>query len=171
VIGRGATEIRPGGNPPGAANERQLAFTGRFRLLKLVSTVALGAALVAVATAQSPAPAPAKKMPTQMHLLAQNNSGETGTATLYDGAKGLIVRLRMSGSEVDQPAHIHKGTCDKLDPKPAYPLKTVHDGVSETTIENVTIAQLEKSPFAINVHKSTKELPVYVSCGNLTAPK
>ena len=140
-------------------------------MLKLVSTAALGLALVAVATAQSPAPAPARKMPTQMHLVAQNSSGETGTATLYDGAKGLIVKLRMSGSEVDQPAHIHKGTCEKLDPKPAYPLKTVHDGQSETTVEGVTIAQLQKAPYAINVHKSTKELPVYVSCGNLVAPK
>lgn len=140
-------------------------------MMRTLVSAAFAAALLIAATAQSPAPAPAKKMPTQMHLVAQNNSGETGTATLYDGAKGLIVKLRMSGSEVDQPAHIHKGTCDKLDPKPTYPLKTVHDGVSETTIEGVTIAQLEKSPYAINVHKSTKELPVYVSCGNLTAAK
>jgi hypothetical protein len=139
-------------------------------LLKSVFTAALAAALVFGATAQSPPP---RKMPTQMHLLAQNNSAETGTATLYDGAKGLIVKLRMSGGAegVDQPAHIHKGTCDKLDPKPTYPLKSVHDGQSETTIEGVTIAQLQKSPFAINVHKSAKEVPVYVSCGNLTAPK
>ncbi|MBV9080028.1 MAG: hypothetical protein JO102_02795 [Elusimicrobia bacterium] len=111
-------------------------------------------------------------MPQQLHLLAQNASGETGTATLYDGAKGLIVKLRMSGGgEVDQPAHIHKGTCEKLDPKPTYPLKMVHDGQSETTIEGVTIAQLQKSPYAINVHKSAKEAAVYVSCGNLVAPK
>jgi hypothetical protein len=138
----------------------------------ILSPAVLAAALVLAATAQSPAPAPpAHKMPTQMHLAAQNNSGETGTATLFDGAKGLIVKLRTSGSDVDQPAHIHKGTCDKLDPKPAYPLKPVHDGQSETTIEGVTIAQLQKSPYAINVHKSAKEASVYVSCGNLTAPK
>jgi len=141
-------------------------------LLRFVSTAVLAATLVVAATAQSPAPAPARKMPTQLHLVAQNNSGETGTATLYDGAKGLIVKLRMSGGgEVDQPAHIHKGTCDKLDPKPTYPLKMVHDGQSETTIENVTIAQLQKAPYAINVHKSAKEVPIYVSCGNIVAPK
>ena len=138
----------------------------------IAAALGLGAALVIAATAQSPAPAPARKMPQQLHLQAQNGSGETGTITLYDGAKGLIVRLRMSGSEgVDQPAHVHKGTCEKLDPKPAYPLKPVHDGQSETTIEGVTIAQLQKAPFAINVHKSAKEAAVYVSCGNLVAPK
>ncbi|HEV2642870.1 MAG TPA: hypothetical protein VGT98_09195, partial [Candidatus Elarobacter sp.] len=70
-----------------------------------------------------------------------------------------------------QPAHIHKGTCEKLDPKPTYPLKSAHDGQSETVIEGVTLAQLQKAPYAINVHKSTKEIPVYVSCGNLAAPK
>jgi len=133
--------------------------------------VAFAAALIVAATAQSPAPAPVHKMPTQMHLSAQNNSGETGTATLLDGAKGLIVKLRTSGSDADQPAHIHKGTCDKLDPKPAYPLKPVHDSQSETTIEGLTIAQLQKSPYAINVHKSAKEAAIYVSCGNISAPK
>jgi hypothetical protein len=139
--------------------------------MRTLVSAAFAAALVLAATAQSPVPAPARKMPQQIHLAAQNNSGETGTATLYDGAKGLIVRLRTSGSDADQPAHIHKGTCDKLDPKPAYPLKPVHDGQSETTIEGVTIAQLQKSPYAINVHKSAKEAAVYVACGNIVAPK
>ncbi len=135
-----------------------------------VST-AIGAALILAATAQSPAPAPARKLPLQIRLMEQNKSDESGTETLYDGAKGLIVHLRLRGAEVDQPAHIHKGTCEKLDPKPAYPLNTVHDGQSEKTIENVTIAQLQKTPYAINVHKSTKEIPVYVACGNIATPK
>jgi hypothetical protein len=139
--------------------------------VRTLVSAAVGAALLLAATAQSPAPA-THKMPMQIRLAEQNKSGETGTATLFDGAKGLIVKLRMSGGgDVDQPAHIHKGTCDKLDPKPAYPLKTVHDGQSETTVEGVTIAQLEKAPYAINVHKSAKEIPVYVSCGNIVAPK
>jgi hypothetical protein len=133
-------------------------------------SAAIGAALLLAATAQSPAPAP-RKMPMQIRLAEQNKSGETGTATLFDGAKGLIVKLRMSSDDVDQPAHIHKGTCDKLDPKPTYPLTTVHDGKSEKTVEGVTIAQLEKAPYAINVHKSTKEIPIYVACGNIVAPK
>jgi hypothetical protein len=138
--------------------------------VRTLVSAAIGAALILAATAQSPAPA-ARKMPLQFRLAEQNKSAETGTATMLDGANGLIVRLRMSNGDVDQPAHIHKGTCDKLDPKPAYPLKLVHDGMSETTIPNVTIAQIAKAPFAINVHKSTKEVPVYVACGNVVAPK
>jgi hypothetical protein len=140
--------------------------------VRTLVSAAIGAALVLAATAQSPAPAPpAHKMPMQIRLAEQNKSGESGTATLFDGAKGLIVRLRVNGGEVDQPAHIHKGTCEKLDPKPAWGLAAVHEGTSERTIEGVTIAQLQKSPHAINVHKSAKEAPVYVACGNIVAPK
>ncbi|GAC1659338.1 MAG: hypothetical protein NVS4B13_03830 [Candidatus Elarobacter sp.] len=139
--------------------------------MKLVTTAVLGSALVFAATAQSPAPKERVK-PIHVRLATQNTSGETGTATLFDGARGLIVKLRLEGGgDVDQPAHVHKGTCEKLDPKPLYPLKSVHAGQSETTIEGVTIAQLQKAPHAINVHKSTKEIAVYVACGNLVAPK
>lgn len=143
----------------------------------ILSTLALGAALVIGATAQSPMPEMSgmnmggtmmKAAPLQIHLLAQNNSGETGTATLMDGTNGLIVKVHMSGGDtVAQPIHIHKGTCATLDPKPAYPLKTVADGQSETTVPKVTIAQLEKSPYAINVHKSTSDIQTYVACGNI----
>ncbi len=113
-----------------------------------------------------------RKMPIQVKLAAQNSSGESGTATLFDGAKGLIVRLRLEGGgDVAQPAHIHKGTCEKLDPKPTYPLTTVKDGKSETTIPGVTLADLAKGNYAINVHKSTTDLPTYVSCGNLAKAK
>lgn len=143
----------------------------------ILSTAALGAALVLSATAQTPAPSMSgmnmggtmtKAAPLQIHLQPQNGSGETGTATLMDGANGLIVKVRMSGGDaVAQPIHIHKGTCATLDPKPAYPLKTVTDGQSETTVPKVTIAELEKSPYAINVHKSTSEVQTYVACGNI----
>jgi hypothetical protein len=160
---------------PGGPRRVANSLFGGYRLLKLVSTVLIGGALIAAATAQSMAPMStmsAMKKPMQIHLVAQNNSGETGTATLMDGEDGLIVKVTMTpASDADQPAHIHTGTCDKLDPKPKYPLKAIHAGTSETTIPKVTIADLEKTPFAINVHKSTTDIPTYVSCGNIVAPK
>ena len=144
-------------------------------MLKLFSAALIGGALIAAATAQTMAPMSTMshgKEPLQIKLVPQNNSGESGTATLMDGEKGLIVKLHMTpASDADQPAHIHKGTCDKLDPKPTYPLKSVVKGESETTVPDVTIAMLEKAPFAINVHKSTTEIAVYVSCGSIVAPK
>jgi hypothetical protein len=136
-------------------------------LLKVIAAAA-GAAAVFTGSA-----AWAAMQPMQFPIADQNGSGEHGTATLLQGSRGLIVKLRLAGAidGVDQPAHIHPGTCSKLDPKPKYPLKTVHDGQSETTLEGVTLADLQKGTYAINVHKSTKEIPVYVSCGNIPAAK
>jgi len=97
----------------------------------------------------------------------QNGSGENGTAMLHDTAKGLVVTIHIKNAKGPQPVHIHKGTCAKLDPKPAYALHNVVNGMSTTTVPGVTIAQLEKSPFAINAHKSLTDIPTYVSCGDI----
>lgn len=103
----------------------------------------------------------------KMH--AQNGSGESGTATLKQSGKSLLVTLSLTGGSGDQPAHIHKGTCAKLDPKPAYPLTTVADGKSETTLKGVTLAALMSGTYAINVHKSAADIKDYVACGDLKA--
>ena len=111
--------------------------------------------------------------PLQFHLGEQSGSGEAGTATVLQGVNGVIVKLRLNGAPdgVDQPVHIHKGTCAKLDPKPAYGLAMVKDGQSQTTVANITLADLQKGDYAINVHKSAKEAAVYVSCGNIPKSK
>ena len=113
--------------------------------------------------------AQAAMTPMQFPLADQNNSGEHGTATLLQGVNGVIVKLRLSGGAegVDQPAHIHKGTCAKLDPKPTYGLTMVKNGSSQTTVPNTTLADLQKGDWAINVHKSAKEAAIYVACGNI----
>ncbi|MDQ3930198.1 MAG: hypothetical protein M3328_13760 [Chloroflexota bacterium] len=102
-------------------------------------------------------------------LIDENGSGEDGSAQLTDLGDGttkveLIMLNAPEGAE--QPAHIHKGTCTTLDPKPAYPLETIKEGKS-TTIVKVTLAELTSEKYAINVHKSAQEASVYVSCGNL----
>ena len=131
--------------------------------MKFIFAAAVAATVVLGATAQ------AAMTPTQFPLAEQNSSGEHGTATLLQGVSGVIVKVRLAGTPegVDQPAHIHKGTCDKLDPKPVYPLKNVVNGQSQTTIPNVTLAQLQAGTYAINVHQSTKDIATYVSCGNI----
>jgi hypothetical protein len=107
--------------------------------------------------------------PLQFKLSAQNGSGETGTATLVQSGDDVIVKVHLDGapSDVPQPAHIHMGTCAKLNPKPTYPLHNVVDGTSETTVQNVKLSDLTSGTFAINVHKSTSDLGTYVACGDL----
>lgn len=105
-----------------------------------------------------------------VNLTPLNNSGESGTATLTDAGNGQThVSVTMQGAPagVTQPIHIHEGTCTTLNPNPKYPLTSLQNGKSETTV-NVSIADLLASPFAINVHKSAQDVSVYVSCGNIT---
>ncbi len=130
---------------------------------------AAAAALLAVAV-----PAVAADGPHRVYALAaQNSSAELGTVTLTDvggGKTRVDVALAGAPTDVPQPAHIHEGSCAKLDPKPKYPLTTVVDGTSTTTVD-VPMAQLVAGGLAVNVHKSTKDIPTYVSCGELGAKK
>ncbi len=101
-------------------------------------------------------------------LMPQNSSGESGTATLTPAGKETKVVITVTGAAADakQPVHIHKGTCDKLDPKPAFPLSPVVGGKSETTVK-VSMNDLMHGPYAINGHKSAQDVSTYVFCGNI----
>lgn len=89
------------------------------------------------------------------------------------------------------PAHVHEGTCAKLNPNPQYPLNPVTirksssnsdktqtpppvQGVltapttlySNTEID-VKLDDLLASPHAINVHKSDADIQTYIACGDI----
>ena len=101
-------------------------------------------------------------------LVAQNDSGQDGEATLSEvDSETTRVVLEVENPSVEaQPAHIHRGSCENLDPQPAYGLENVVDGKSTTEV-NVAIDDLVDKGFAINVHKSAEEAEVYVSCGDI----
>lgn len=100
---------------------------------------------------------------------AQNDSGQSGMATVTDlgnGKVNVVLDITGPGSQDPQPAHIHLGTCANLDPSPAFPLSSVVDGKSVTEIE-ANFADFATTQYAINVHKSAAEASVYVSCGDI----
>lgn len=105
-------------------------------------------------------------------LKAMNNSGQTGTATLTpQGAQTkVVVELHGMPAGVVEPAHIHLGTCDKLNPAPKWPLQSIKDGHS-TSIVPVSLDTILKEPTAVNVHKSPTEIVTYVSCGEIVRAK
>ena len=96
----------------------------------------------------------------------QNNSGQSGTATITEvqGKAKVILNLTGEPSKVAEPAHIHTGSCANLGGV-KYPLTDVGNGASQTTL-SVSLAQLLSEPFAINVHKSAQDINVYVACGD-----
>jgi hypothetical protein len=128
-----------------------------LRISALALTLALGLSAAALADDSYP-------------LVSQSGSGETGTVTIAPApGGGSLVTVTTVGQGADpQPVHVHKGQCVLIDPKPTYPLATLQNGKSVTTLKEVTPAQLESGQWAVNVHKSTTEGNVWVACANIT---
>jgi Cu/Zn superoxide dismutase len=129
----------------------------------------LGAALAGVLSATASADAPTT---VTIKMVAQNDSGENGTATLTQVADGVRVSVKLDGApkDVPQPTHIHVGNCGHINKAPEYPLASTTNGASLSTVKGIQLADLLKGTYAINVHKSADDLGTYVSCGNITAP-
>jgi hypothetical protein len=106
---------------------------------------------------------------TTVELAAVGDSGQSGTATLTptedQTQTSVVVEVDDPVSD-SQPAHIHEGTCDDLNPAPAYGLPNVVDGRSETTVD-ASLDDLTGGTYAINLHMSDAELTTYTSCGNI----
>ncbi len=102
-----------------------------------------------------------------VELAEENESGQSGTATLRSEGEGTRVTIELSNSAgAAQPAHIHPGSCEDLDPKPAHALEDVAGGSSES-MADVSLEELQNGDFAINVHKSADEIETYVACGDI----
>ena len=103
-----------------------------------------------------------------VELAESSDSGQTATATLTGEGDTTRVFVEVDGDPVSpsQPAHIHEGTCDDLNPEPAYGLPNVAGGRSDSSVD-VTLDALTSGTYAINLHFSDDELDVYTSCGNI----
>jgi hypothetical protein len=109
----------------------------------------------------------------EVPLEEQNGSAEFGTATLTAvGDQTRVVLFIQSRSATPvatkQPAHIHKGSCEKLDPTPAYGLNDVKAGKS-TSMVDVKLDDLINETVVINVHESAENVERYVACGIISA--
>jgi hypothetical protein len=105
---------------------------------------------------------------TTVELAAVGDSGQTGSATLStDGDMTTVVLDVGDPVSSSQPAHIHEGTCDDLNPAPAYGLTNVEDGSSETTVD-APLDELIDGDYAINLHMSADDLETYTSCGDIS---
>lgn len=132
-----------------------------------IRTTLAACALAALASGIAGAAATPAKLTVTMNAL--NGSGESGTATLTDTAEGVKVVVSIANGSGAQPTHIHAGTCAKINKAPEWPLQSTVDGRGTSVVAGVTIAQLLKGHFAINVHKSATDLATYVSCGDIAA--
>jgi hypothetical protein len=124
--------------------------------------------MILLAASLSAGPALALDDTISLKLEAQNNSGQSGFATLFPegGKTRVVIELLNAPQGVAQPAHIHAGRCDKLDKAPKWPLEALKGGRSVTLVPASLDAILQDKT-AINIHKSAAEIQVYVSCGDI----
>jgi hypothetical protein len=125
--------------------------------MKLTAPCAIGIALLLLGagcggTSSSSAAEDVNSDDVYVMLTEQHGSGESGTARLVPLGRRTKVVLELTGSAATRrQAHIHAGSCDQLDPKPAYALSEVKSGTSTTTVD-AKLTTLRRGSFAIDVH-------------------
>ena len=119
---------------------------------------------------------------------AQNNSGQSGTATLTDlgGTTRVVVLIHKSDFDENQPVHLHTGRCGEIGPRADLKNKTLGltdmrladpktmpgvpatDGGYVATSADVEMkfSELTTGDWVINVHDAL-DFSLYVSCGNI----
>ena len=107
----------------------------------------------------------------KIRLYAQNRPGETGTATFEQIPGGVEIVVTMAGGQNGtQPIHIHTGTCANLNPVPTYTLTNIVQGSSTTTIAGISLPDLLKGDYVIDVHEDSADIERYVACAAIVLP-
>lgn len=123
--------------------------------------------IIAVLGATTIATAQGQPQVVTVQVMAENNSGISGTATLAQMANAVRVDIRVNGAGAGPvPSHIHRGTCAQPDATPQYTLLSVTNGASTTDVQT-TLQSLIASPYAIHMHQSADELSVMVACADI----
>ncbi len=148
--------------------ERQHRSISHWRTLPI-------AVVMALVTMAFVSPILAQEDSITISLREYQRSGVSGSATLTADEQNTRVVMELSGDPVtgNHPTHIHTGTCADFDPDPTYPLTTVildevsDEGVSDSTVEDVSLESLLGADYVILVHKSAEELTNYYVCGDI----
>jgi CHRD domain len=116
-------------------------------------------------------------------MLAENNSGQTGTATLEERRDGLhvtVVVRQIDGVE-GQDVHFHTGQCGEISAKRlslvlpedertelalAQVSPRADGGTVSENILKVKLADVTDGGWVINVH-DPRDRALYTSCGNI----
>ena len=135
------------------------------------STTAIPTATTAAtAVVASPSSTPTGQVMVTLRGLGEATTTQAGTATLVPmGEKTQVnIDVKAGPTGVEQPIHIHSGPCDRLGGI-VHPLNNVVNGKSTTEV-NATLASIVSGSLAINLHKSTTEIAVYTTCGDIGTP-
>jgi len=116
----------------------------------------------------SPAPAPEPDAPRiTVEFEELNDSGVSGSATLFEAGDQTIVELELEDTGENHPAHIHLGTCDDIEPEAAFNLDNVTEEGASTTLVDVSLSELLDGDYLIDLHLSPNELGILIVCAEI----
>lgn len=99
-----------------------------------------------------------------------SNKGVTGTAVITDqgNISQVVVNIDGPGVVGGHELHIHNGTCNN--PGTAtYTLNPIDANGRSTSTINLSVAQLTRGNYFINVHPDEENWDAWMVCGNITA--
>ena len=102
-------------------------------------------------------------------LNEQNDSGQSGTATLTASGNKTQVILDISAGDLEtELVHIHDGPCDDLGGV-VHPLTSFVGGSGgSSTLVDASLASLRSGGFAVNSHQAGNP-GTYTTCGDIPA--
>jgi hypothetical protein len=96
-----------------------------------------------------------------------NDSGLSGTATLYEAGDQTIVELELDGTGDEHPVHIHEGTCDDIQPESAYDLENVGREGTSVSLIDVSLSELLEGDYVIDLHLAPNQLGLLIACAGI----
>ena len=129
--------------------------------------LSIGLAVLVAAAAMAGA---ALAYPANTYAVKPTGMGAPQSGTITFAAQGsdstkITLTLKGEPAHADQPAHIHVGNC-KHPGGVKIPLTDVVGGSSVTVVKK-PLSEVMVTGTSVNVHKSAKELNVYVACGDV----
>ena len=117
----------------------------------------------------TPTPATPEADSVTIALNEQNDSGQSGTATLTVRDDKTQVILNISAGDLEtELVHIHDGPCDDLSGV-VHPLTSFVDGSgASSTLVDASLASLRSGGFAVNSHQAGNP-GTYTTCGDIPA--
>ena len=159
-----------GATTANAHSQRKRTRGGRLIVLAalslLLNLVAGGTAFAQDEGTPAPTPdADANRLELEFEEL--NDSGLSGTATLYEAGDQTIVELELEGTGDEHPAHIHEGTCDDIQPESAYSLENVGREGTSVSLVDVSLSELLEDDFVIDLHLAPNQLGLLIACAEI----
>ena len=116
----------------------------------------------------SPEASPAPDAPRlTLDFVELNDSGVRGEVTLYAIGDRTIVQIAVENVAGNHPAHIHTGTCDDIEPEPAFPLTNVDAEGRSVGVVDVALDTLLTDPYVVDIHLSPTELGTLIACAEI----